>query len=163
MERSSELFHQFLSEVFGDILKREEASLATGDLSLREVQLIDAVCRTVDQGGDNRSTAIAAARQMPAGTLTCAVGLLEKKGYLVRRRDEKDRRAVRLLPTQGRQRTAPGLPPPDRRQSFIRPHRSGGLRPAAGAGEAHRLFSGRPPGPSQSETITVRISEVIYE
>lgn len=100
MERSSELFHQFLSEVFGDILKREEASLATGDLSLREVQLIDAVCRTVDQGGDNRSTAIAAARQMPAGTLTCAVDLLVKKGYLTRLRDRKDRRVVRLMPTQ---------------------------------------------------------------
>ena len=100
MERSSELFHQFLSEVFGDILKREEASLAAGDLSLREVQLIDAVCRTVDQGGDNRSTAIAAARQMPAGTLTCAVDLLVKKGYLTRLRDRKDRRVVRLMPTQ---------------------------------------------------------------
>ena len=100
MERSSELFHQFLSEVFGDILKREEASLAAGDLSLREVQLIDAVCRTVDHGGDNRSTAIAAARQMPAGTLTCAVDLLVKKGYLTRLRDRKDRRVVRLMPTQ---------------------------------------------------------------
>ena len=100
MEYSSEIINHFLSDVFGDILKREEATLAAGDLSLRAVQLIDAICRTVDEGGDNRSTAIASARQMPAGTLTCAVGLLEKKGYLVRRRDEKDRRAVRLLPTQ---------------------------------------------------------------
>lgn len=100
MEYSIEVVNRFLSEIFGDILKREEATLAAGDLSLREVQLIDAICRTVDEGGDNRATAIASARQMPAGTLTCAVGLLEKKGYLVRRRDEKDRRAVRLLPTQ---------------------------------------------------------------
>ena len=83
MEYSSEIINHFLSDVFGDILKREEATLAAGDLSLREVQLIDAICRTVDEGGDNRSTAIASARQMPAGTLTCAVGLLEKKGYLI--------------------------------------------------------------------------------
>ena len=75
-------------------------SLAAGDLSLREVQLIDAVCRTVDQGGDNRSTAIAAARRMAAGTLTSAVDLLVKKGYLIRLRDGKDRRVVRLMPTQ---------------------------------------------------------------
>ena len=73
MEQTSEILHQFLSDVFGDILKREEDSLAAGDLSLREVQLIDAVCRTVDQGGDNRFTAIAAG---------------------------KDRRVVRLMPTQ---------------------------------------------------------------
>ena len=100
MEHQSEILHQFLSDVFGDIQKREEDSLAAGDLSLREVQLIDAVCRTVDQGGDNRSTAIAAARRMAAGTLTSAVDLLVKKGYLIRLRDGKDRRVVRLLPTQ---------------------------------------------------------------
>lgn len=100
MEHQSEILHQFLSDVFGDIQKREEDSLAAGDLSLREVQLIDAVCRTVDQGGDNRSTAIAAARRMAAGTLTSAVDLLVKKGYLIRLRDGKDRRVVRLMPTQ---------------------------------------------------------------
>ena len=45
------------------------------------------------------TTAIAAAQRVTAGTLTTAVTLLEKKGYLERRRDEKDRRAVRILPT----------------------------------------------------------------
>lgn len=100
MEHQREILYQFLSDVFGDIQKREEDSLAAGDLSLREVQLIDAVCRTVDQGGDNRSTAIAAARRMAAGTLTSAVDLLVKKGYLIRLRDGKDRRVVRLMPTQ---------------------------------------------------------------
>lgn len=50
MEYSSEIINHFLSDVFGDILKREEATLAAGDLSLREVQLIDAICRTVDEG-----------------------------------------------------------------------------------------------------------------
>ena len=36
---------------------------------------------------------------MTAGTLTTAVNLLERKGYVERQRDEKDRRAVRILPT----------------------------------------------------------------
>ena len=58
------------------------------------------MCRAVDQGGDNRSTAIAAALGITAGTLTSAVNLLEKKGYLLRRRDERDKRVVHLLPTE---------------------------------------------------------------
>ena len=73
--------------------------------------MIDAVCRAVDQGGDNRSTAIAAALGITAGTLTSAVNLLEKKGYLLRRRDERDKRVVHLLPTErgpGRRRAPPG-------------------------------------------------------
>ena len=37
---------------------------------------------------------------MTAGTLTTAVTLLEKKGYLLRRRDERDKRVVRILPTE---------------------------------------------------------------
>ena len=92
MESRGEVLNQFLVEVFGQILKAEAACLAGKDLSLRELHLIDAVCRAVDQGGDNRSTAIAAALGITAGTLTSAVNLLEKKGYLLRRRDERDKR-----------------------------------------------------------------------
>ena len=80
MESRGEVLNQFLVEVFGQILKAEAACLAGKDLSLRELHLIDAVCRAVDQGGDNRSTAIAAALGITAGTLTSAVNLLEKKG-----------------------------------------------------------------------------------
>ena len=100
VESRGEVLNQFLVEVFGQILKAEAACLAGKDLSLRELHLIDAVCRAVDQGGDNRSTAIAAALGITAGTLTSAVNLLEKKGYLLRRRDERDKRVVHLLPTE---------------------------------------------------------------
>ena len=96
VESRGEVLNQFLVEVFGQILKAEAACLAGKDLSLRELHLIDAVCRAVDQGGDNRSTAIAAALGITAGTLTSAVNLLEKKGYLLRRRDERDKRVVHL-------------------------------------------------------------------
>ena len=61
--------------------------------------MIDAVCRAADHGTDNRATAIAAVQGVTAGTLTTAVNLLERKGYVERQRDEKDRRAVRILPT----------------------------------------------------------------
>ena len=100
VESRGEVLNQFLVEVFGQILKAEAACLAGKGHSLRELHLIDAVCRAVDQGGDNRSTAIAAALGITAGTLTSAVNLLEKKGYLLRRRDERDKRVVHLLPTE---------------------------------------------------------------
>ena len=82
--------NRFLVEVFDEILKTEEESLAGSfsDLSLRELHLIEEVCRAEDEARDNRATAIAAAQRVTAGTLTTAVSLLERKGYLERRRDE---------------------------------------------------------------------------
>lgn len=101
METHSEVLNRFLVDVFNEILKTEEIALASAyrELSLRELHLIEEVCRAVDQGRDNRATAIAAAQRVTAGTLTTAVSLLEKKGYLVRARDERDKRVVRILPT----------------------------------------------------------------
>lgn len=101
VESRGEVLNQFLVEVFGQILKAEAACLAGKDLSLRELHLIDAVCRAVDQGGDNRSTAIAACPGDHSGhpdlrSKTC----WRKKGYLLRRRDERDKRVVHLLPTE---------------------------------------------------------------
>lgn len=94
--------NRFLVEVFNDILKTEEAyvSESCSDLSLREVHLIEEVCRAVDQGRDNRASAIAVAQHVTAGTLTAAVNQLEAKGYLERARDGSDKRSVRLLPTR---------------------------------------------------------------
>lgn len=95
------ILNRFLVEVFNEVLKTEERCLAASvaDLSLRELHLIEEVCLAEETGRDNRATAIAAAQRVTAGTLTTAVTLLEKKGYLERRRDDKDRRAVRIVPT----------------------------------------------------------------
>lgn len=102
MEQYGAMLNRFLVEVFNEILKTEELCLAGAyrDLSLRELHLIDEVCRAADEGRDNRATAIAAAQRVTAGTLTTAVTLLEKKGYLERQRDERDKRVVRILPTE---------------------------------------------------------------
>ena len=101
MENRGKELNLFLVRVFNEILRTEERDLAGRfpDLSLRELHRIEEVCRAEEEGRDNRATAIAAAQRVTAGTLTTAVTLLEKKGYLERRRDEKDRRAVRILPT----------------------------------------------------------------
>lgn len=102
MDQQSEALNRFLVEVFNEILKTEERSLAGAyqDLSLRELHLIEEVCLAADHRRDNRAAAIAAAQRVTAGTLTTAVSLLEKKGYLERRRDDKDKRSVRILPTE---------------------------------------------------------------
>lgn len=114
VEEHSRILDRFFTDLSGALPKREEASLALEDLSLREVQLIDTVCRTVEQGGDNRSSAIAAAQQVTAGTLTSAVDVLVEKGYLTRHRDSRDRRVVRLLPTSR------GRAASQRRRAFYR-------------------------------------------
>ena len=98
MTNSAEVLNSFLVDAFDEILKTEELALS-GDLSLREIHLIVAVCRAVDQERDNRATAIAAAQGVTAGTLTTSVTSLERRGYLERRRDEQDKRAVRIYPT----------------------------------------------------------------
>ena len=87
-------------------MKTEELALASyaPDLTLREFHLIEEICQAQDRGTDDRATAIAASQRITAGTLTTAATQLEKKGYILRRRDEKDRRVVHLLPTEkGRQ------------------------------------------------------------
>ena len=89
-----EHINRFLVDIFDEILKTEELCLtgAFPDLSLRELHLIEDVCRAVDEGRDNRATVTA---------------LLEKKGYLERQKDSADRRAVRIVPTEkGRQADA---------------------------------------------------------
>lgn len=102
IDRHRETLNRFLVEVFHEILKTEEQTLAVScpELSLREMHLIEEVCRAEDLQRDNRAGAIAAAQRVTAGTLTTAVNLLEKKGFLERRRDSRDRRAVRLYPTE---------------------------------------------------------------
>ena len=102
MEQYGLEINRFLEEVFRDILKTEElhATHSFDNLSLRELHLIEAVCGAVDHQRDNRSSAIAAAQRVTAGTLTTVVNQLEKKGYLIRRRDSQDKRSVRLYPTE---------------------------------------------------------------
>ena len=89
----------FLVDVFNTILKAEEYAISRKypKLSVKEVHLIEAVCNLQD--ADNRATAVAAKLRITPGTLTTAVSFLEKKGYIMRRRDNNDRRVVRIYPT----------------------------------------------------------------
>ena len=97
----------FLVKVFNEILRIEEDALRTGEfenLSVREMHVIEAVCQAAEQGIQNRSTDIAGALCISAGTLTTTVTLLEKKNCLIRKKDAHDKRIVRLYPTEKGQR-----------------------------------------------------------
>jgi DNA-binding MarR family transcriptional regulator len=101
MENSRPALNHFLVDVFNEILKTEEACVADSgfsDLSLREMHVIEAVSALAETNG-NSAAEVASALRITAGSLTTAVSLLERKGYLTRLRDEKDKRIVRIVPT----------------------------------------------------------------
>lgn len=102
MNEKANLVNHFLRDVFNEILKTEEECLASSssNLSLKEMHVIEAVDDAQVLNTDNRSTAIASVLRITPGTLTTAVSLLEKKGYLVRKKDDVDRRIVRLYVTE---------------------------------------------------------------
>lgn len=110
MEPHREVVNRFLVEVFNEILKTEEDCLSQGQfrgLSVREWHVIEAVCAVEESGESGRAAEIAESLRVTAGTLTAAVSVLERKGYLVRRRDGKDRRVVRICSTRrGREANA---------------------------------------------------------
>lgn len=89
-----EALHTFLVDAFNRILHQEEAALrAAGwqDLSLRELHDLAAIGQPQ---GRHSMKEIAARLQVTTGSLTVAVAALERKGYVVRRRDDQDRRRV---------------------------------------------------------------------
>lgn len=94
--------NEFLVGAFNGILRTEGRTLCTGqyrDLTMREFHVIEAVCQA-EKRGDCRSRAVASSLGITAGSLTTAVGPLIKKGYLERRADPADKRAVLLLSTE---------------------------------------------------------------
>ena len=94
--------NNFLVKVFNSILRTEEARLKTKEfknLSMREMHVIEAVCGAA-AGKSNTASEIALSQNVTAGTLTATVSTLEKKGFVIRRQDQKDKRMVRIFPTE---------------------------------------------------------------
>lgn len=94
--------NNFLVKVFNGVLRTEEATLKSKEyknLSMREMHVIEAVCEA-EQSERNSASEIANSQKVTAGTLTAAINTLEKKGYVVRRQDQKDRRMVRIFSTE---------------------------------------------------------------
>ncbi len=90
----------FLVQVFGDILRLEEASLRTyaSNLSLSELHVLEAV-DNCQKAGSAIMAQVAKTLYITAGTLTASVKTLEQKGYLVRNKVPGDKRKVTLALT----------------------------------------------------------------
>lgn len=91
--------HELLVKLFNDILNIEQKAIATGDfkdLTTNEIHVIEAI------GPDTRKnmSAIAKDLKVTVGSLTTAVNVLLKKGYVSRERGEQDRRVVHVMLTE---------------------------------------------------------------
>ena len=114
MNQNESMIDRVLVHLFNDLLRIEERTLQkqVGDLSMREVHIIEAVCAAQTQ--DNTMTVLAATLRVTVGSLTVAVQTLERKGYLIRRRSSSDKRRVHVLPLPpcpGGGKASPGNPP----------------------------------------------------
>lgn len=100
MTAESEIINEFLVDVFNYILRSEEKALteiAGGQLSIKEIHVIEAVCNAA-KSGNNTMSELAERLKVTTGTLTVSVNTLIKKGYLIRQKDDLDKRTVRILP-----------------------------------------------------------------
>ena len=98
MNQNESMIDRVLVHLFNDLLRIEERTLQkqVGDLSMREVHIIEAVCAAQTQA--NTMTVRAATLRVTVGSLPVAVKTLERKGYLIRRRSSSDKRRVHVLP-----------------------------------------------------------------
>lgn len=94
-----ETFHEILVNLFQDIMTIEEKAIITEefqDISNNDMHIIEAV----GMGAPQNMTSVAKKLSITVGTLTIAINNLVKKGYVARKRGEKDRRVVFLFLTE---------------------------------------------------------------
>lgn len=98
MNQNETMIDRVLVHLFNDLLRIEEKTLQkhVGDLSMREVHIIEAVCAA--QSEDSTMTVLAAMLRVTVGSLTVAIKTLERKGYVIRQRSDTDKRRVHVLP-----------------------------------------------------------------
>ena len=98
MNSAEQDFAKSLIRIFDNVLLTEEKALSKGyfaDLSIAELHTLDAV----GPYEERTMSETAAILGVTIGTLSVAIDRLVKKGYVLRRKDEKDRRVVRVCLT----------------------------------------------------------------
>lgn len=102
VSRKSTAISHFLANSFNEIIKTEELAIANRfpNLTFREMSVIEAVHVACLRKTDNSSTTIANKLKVTPGTLSISASQLEKKGYIARKRWDKDKRVVRLYTTE---------------------------------------------------------------
>ncbi len=98
MNDTRRTLNELLVNLFNNILAIEEANLKKQhvSLSMTEVHILEAIVKSES----NMMSAVAKYLMVTQGTLTVSVSKLEKKGYVMREKDEIDRRIVRLCITE---------------------------------------------------------------
>jgi len=99
MNTTEEDFSAGLLHIFDNIVLTEEKALTKGyfeDLSVAELHTLDAI----GPYGEKTMTETATALGITTGTLSVAIERLVRKGYVQRRKDERDRRIVRISLTR---------------------------------------------------------------
>ena len=100
MEQARNSLNAFLVETFNSLLRIEEDQLSRGEfenISVKEMHVIEVV---VNLKEDNSAKRIAQELNITQGSLTTAVSTLEKKGMLIRKAHEKDKRVVKVYATE---------------------------------------------------------------
>lgn len=90
-----ESINEILVRLFADILYIEEKCLSIGefsDLSITEMHILDSIGVDKERNMSNTAKDL----KITSGTLTTAIDNLIKKGYVERRRSNKDRRVVMI-------------------------------------------------------------------
>lgn len=93
--QAKETMNRFLVDIFNQILGIEEDWLKdqfAGDLTLAETHMLVAI----GEREHGAMSDVARHAALTNGTVTTAVKKLEKKGYVIRTRDEEDRRKLRV-------------------------------------------------------------------
>lgn len=100
MEQAKKSLNTFLVDTFNSLLRIEEEQLSKGEfdnISVKEMHVIEIVINSKD---DNSAKHIAKELNITQGSLTTAVSTLEKKGMLIRKAYEKDKRIVKIYATE---------------------------------------------------------------
>lgn len=90
-----ELINHVIVRLFNQVLDIESQYMiahGVADLSLSELHIIDAISSLANP----RMSQIASKATLTNGTITTAIKKLEAKEYVKRRKDEKDRRIIRV-------------------------------------------------------------------
>lgn len=93
IEKDKKILNELLVDIFNDILHIEQNSIQNeklNDISITEVHTIEAIGIYKPKS----MSEVAQGLGITLGTLTTAVGHLEKKGYVERKKQKEDKRVV---------------------------------------------------------------------
>ncbi|MDD2259197.1 MAG: MarR family transcriptional regulator [Bacilli bacterium] len=102
VDDTKKLLNEVLVKLFNKILFNEEKSLLklmNNDISIHDIHILEAISLG-EEKDDVSANTIAKSLNITAGTLTTAIKKLEKKGYVIRRQDDIDKRKVNLILTK---------------------------------------------------------------